>query len=244
MSSKSTRKGPTESATKFKVRTKKIGNDGNIWVVAETITGTHRWVPYKTNTGSIIIKNDMITLFNFTKIVSVAKGKIKYIGHLDITSNKIGVGETVFGIYQTKKGRYNIYYYNYSLIALHEDQLLKDQTFKLQKGTAECDFGMFGYNDFSRIKKYIKPTKKTRLIFPTFDPVFYDKHNKIRNYEYVYESDFMVNKNTTDVDDRHPIAIFADNGYGDGGFPIYKGKNAFLIMSHKLETLLLNKFGQ
>ena len=37
------RKGPSESATKFKEGTKKIGNDGNIWIIIKDKNGTHRW---------------------------------------------------------------------------------------------------------------------------------------------------------------------------------------------------------
>lgn len=37
------RKGPSESATKFSVGTKKRGNDGNQWVIIATSSGTHRW---------------------------------------------------------------------------------------------------------------------------------------------------------------------------------------------------------
>lgn len=40
---KSVRKGPTESATKFSIGTKKKGNDGNIWIIIATSSGTHRW---------------------------------------------------------------------------------------------------------------------------------------------------------------------------------------------------------
>ena len=37
------RKGPSESATKFKKGTKRRGNDGNMWVIASTSSGTQRW---------------------------------------------------------------------------------------------------------------------------------------------------------------------------------------------------------
>ena len=39
----SRRKGPNESATKFKKGTRKLGNDGNMWIIATTSSGTHRW---------------------------------------------------------------------------------------------------------------------------------------------------------------------------------------------------------
>ena len=37
------RKGPSESATKFKKGTKKRGIDGNMWIIATTSSGTQRW---------------------------------------------------------------------------------------------------------------------------------------------------------------------------------------------------------
>lgn len=40
---KKLRPSPSESATLFKVGTKKIGNDNNIWIIVETNTGTKRW---------------------------------------------------------------------------------------------------------------------------------------------------------------------------------------------------------
>ena len=39
-----TRKSPVESATLFKVGTKKRGQDGQIWIVKKTKTGVQRWV--------------------------------------------------------------------------------------------------------------------------------------------------------------------------------------------------------
>jgi len=43
------RKGPSESATKFSVGTKKQGNDGNKWVIIATSSGTHRWKKLENN---------------------------------------------------------------------------------------------------------------------------------------------------------------------------------------------------
>jgi hypothetical protein len=39
----SERKSPTESATLYKVGTKKNGNDGNVWIVSENINNVKRW---------------------------------------------------------------------------------------------------------------------------------------------------------------------------------------------------------
>ena len=40
---KKLRKGPTESATKFNLGKKKLGNDGNMWIIIANASGVHRW---------------------------------------------------------------------------------------------------------------------------------------------------------------------------------------------------------
>ena len=49
------RKGPSESATKFSIGFIKKGNDGNMWKIISTSSGTHRWQKI-TNTRSKTIK--------------------------------------------------------------------------------------------------------------------------------------------------------------------------------------------
>jgi hypothetical protein len=41
------RKSPQESATLYKIGTKKKGNDNNIWIIAENKNGVKRWMLYK-----------------------------------------------------------------------------------------------------------------------------------------------------------------------------------------------------
>jgi hypothetical protein len=49
------RKSPSESATKFSIGNIKKGNDGNMWKIISTSSGTHRWQKI-TNTRSKTIK--------------------------------------------------------------------------------------------------------------------------------------------------------------------------------------------
>ena len=44
------RKGPTESATKFSIGVTKRGNDGNMWTIISTASGVHRWVKTQSKT--------------------------------------------------------------------------------------------------------------------------------------------------------------------------------------------------
>jgi hypothetical protein len=47
-----TRKSPAASATKFGVGVKKRGNDGNMWQIVQTKTGTKRWLKVASNAKS------------------------------------------------------------------------------------------------------------------------------------------------------------------------------------------------
>ena len=44
---KKDRPSPSESATTFKVGTKKKGNDGNMWIIVENKNGVKRWSKLK-----------------------------------------------------------------------------------------------------------------------------------------------------------------------------------------------------
>ena len=44
-----TRKAPSESATKYKVGTRKLGNDGNMWIIKKSSNGIQRWSKIKNN---------------------------------------------------------------------------------------------------------------------------------------------------------------------------------------------------
>lgn len=57
MSNDSKRKGPTQSATLYKIGTKKTGNDGNKWIITETSNGVKRWKLYKKKSKTTITKH-------------------------------------------------------------------------------------------------------------------------------------------------------------------------------------------
>lgn len=59
-----TRQSPSDSATLYKIGTKRRGNDGNIWIIIETKNGIKRWKLYKkTQTTSKISKYPMVLVF-------------------------------------------------------------------------------------------------------------------------------------------------------------------------------------
>jgi hypothetical protein len=87
-----TRKSPSASATKFGVGVKKRGNDGNMWQIVQTKTGTKRWLKVASKAKSK--KN--------TKVVNVMgpiqdddairnKNKKLYKFWLDLANSKHGV---------------------------------------------------------------------------------------------------------------------------------------------------------
>jgi hypothetical protein len=71
-----TRKGPSSSATKSSVGTKKKGNDGNMWKIVKNKNGTKRW-----------LKMSNVTLKNRTKHIQDV-GDIDDVDDSDIIRNK------------------------------------------------------------------------------------------------------------------------------------------------------------
>ena len=71
-----TRKGPSSSATKFSVGTKKKGNDGNMWKIVKNKNGTKRW-----------LKVSNVTLKNRTKHIQDV-GDVDNVNDSDIIRNK------------------------------------------------------------------------------------------------------------------------------------------------------------
>jgi hypothetical protein len=77
---KKIRPSPTDSATLYKVDTKRTGNDGNIWKVTENINGIKRWKLYKkkTNKGTTKSKKDSTKKKkDSTKSKEIDKGSTK-----------------------------------------------------------------------------------------------------------------------------------------------------------------------
>ena len=153
------------------------------------------------DTSVIRYKNDTVTFFDADKIIPKLKlRRMKKIGTLNISTNRIGAGELLYNEFPTSKGKYNIYHYHGSLIAIHENQSIKGQKFCITKYEANCDIGMFSFNDAGYIKKYIEPSKKIFLgeSFPNFNTsIFITPNGNAYSYAYVYDSDLDINKNNS-----------------------------------------------
>ena len=88
------RKGPEESATKFSVGIKKIGNDGNTWTITENKNGVKRWqkIKRKKKTRKIFkSKKDKIT----SKILRALKKKY----NVTTTGNKKEMAEGLWTVH-------------------------------------------------------------------------------------------------------------------------------------------------
>ena len=134
-----------------------------MWIIKATSTDIHRWVklkPTSKSNGKYGEKNvkygkDSLYQFDANTIISTLNiPKPKKISSIDITTNKINVGELIMSTCATKKGKYDIYQYGKSLIAIHEDEDIMDKKFKY-KGMVFCDIGMFSYTDTSRVHPYV-----------------------------------------------------------------------------------------
>ena len=73
------RKGPNESATKYKVGTKKKGNDGNFWIIKKNKNNVQRWVKdSKRKSRRKTIKKEKITKSNELTMDKLKMMKKKY----------------------------------------------------------------------------------------------------------------------------------------------------------------------
>jgi hypothetical protein len=88
-----TRNGPSSSATKFMLGTKKKGNDGNMWKIIKIKNGTKRWLRItknKTSKKSVKnITNDIQDVDNYDIIKN--KNKKLYKFWLDLANTKRSV---------------------------------------------------------------------------------------------------------------------------------------------------------
>ncbi|ANB50824.1 hypothetical protein [Powai lake megavirus] len=221
------RQSPDESATLYRPGTKLRGNNGQIWVVKKTKRGINKWIIDKSL--NIKVQNDKITSFNINDVISLLKcGKPQLIGMLDITSNKIGIGELFYQTMPATSGTYRIYEYCGNLLAIYYKDSILDQKFILTNKMCDCDIGMYSYNDHNRISKYFNKSSKSKfgIKFPDFNTKIFNKVN----YDYIYESDLEKNKNINT--NNNPIAIFSNNYFGDGSFPIYRSGNNYWIMNY------------
>ena len=244
------RQSPNESATLSDVGTIKRGNDGREWII-KSYNGVKRWTPFDSSIfKAASFLHGRINRIDLDLIINKLKvGKPKLLGTLNITSNKIGIGELLYHEYPAKKGQYDIYQYVNSLIAVHENSQISGQKFKLTKQTANCDAGMFSFNDAAWLKWYAsnRDNKIKKIFgkkFPDFSTnvLIRSSRHQIDGTDayYVYDSD--INKKSSEEHDDDPVAIFAGNGFGDGSFPIFKGTNAYLIMSYDLEDKIFALF--
>lgn len=241
--SKITRISPSESATLFKLGTIKTGNNGKLWIIKETSNGNKRWVPYQDVFQYIQFdeRKEIIKGFNFSYVLNTFKKfKLKKIGSIDIKQGILGVGELLYDIYRVKNGYYDIYYYAGSLIAIHADDDLTKQTYKLINKPVLVDAGMFAFHNHS----LVIPERKSRkyITYPN-DAYLKCLDRSKNNASFLYVRNFDMRPSSDDDDDTI-ISVFADNQYGDGEFSLYQGDNSFFIMSHNVETALINKVMQ
>lgn len=91
------RKGPADSATKFKIGTKKRGNDGNMWKIGINNNGIKRWVKLSKDKSKTKKRHTRIKLDNDSKNVW---GKNK---NLEKFWRKLASGDKVIVVYTNGK---------------------------------------------------------------------------------------------------------------------------------------------
>ena len=110
MSKSAERKSPSQSATLYKVGTKKTGNDGNKWVIVENKSGTNRWQLYKkvnTKSKTVIKKVKKVKTESKTKkskSKSIRKAPSSSATLHKVGSKKVGNDGNTWVIKESKNG--------------------------------------------------------------------------------------------------------------------------------------------
>jgi hypothetical protein len=123
---KKTRKGPSESATKYSVGTKKIGNDGNMWKIVKNKKGTNRWLKMD-KSNSKTKKNNLKHLLKLEKDPESVWGKNK---KLEEFWRKLASGYEVILINKNDKDTKFIMPKTYSAKGKKYKELEKDDNIK------------------------------------------------------------------------------------------------------------------
>ncbi len=99
------RPSPSESATLFDIGTKKIGNDGKLWIIIKTSNGTKRWSKY--TEFFFKINNNEVIEFKLNKIKNIKEHGIFQVDSFPV------IGELNYsplnGFKMFRKGSYYIY---------------------------------------------------------------------------------------------------------------------------------------
>ena len=101
----SIKKSPDKSATLYKIGTKKIGNDGNTWIIVENKNNVKKWQLYKKIQTPIINDTKKSSKKNSKKISK--KNNKKSILNDTIKKNTIKLSNNIYGKPIIKKNNWN-----------------------------------------------------------------------------------------------------------------------------------------
>lgn len=253
------RKSPFQSATLYKVGTKKRGIDKNIWIVVINKNKIKRWKLFKKlqkiknikNTKKIlrrkkIIKTDRkkIEKTENTKKTEIQKllesqkdpdnGKLRKltkIGKFNVNS-KVIVGDVIYSITDLIKGTYKAYRSAHNLLIVHESvDSVKNIDFEWikTKYIIGVDTGQFGFYDLDTVQ-YINKLLSEKM------------KNSLPTLKYNSKTDRIINpsmvENLNEIDKKfmkNKYGVVGSTHGGDGFFNMYipKDKN----LSQKIALL-------
>jgi hypothetical protein len=260
------RQSPTESATLFAVGTQKKGNDGNKWTITVASNGVKRWTKSSVAKKSSVVNKikkvcenpkhtkdsySMMLKCNLKECLNAKAKDVKKVASINITSNKIAIGEFLYNMFPIAKGQHNIYQFNCALIIAPINTTaseIVEKDFVNTKQFVNVDGGMFGYFDEKKIDKIVnvlinlKKMKKSvsKGLFGSSLPktnnnfskkIINSLKNKKTDMVEITSHDFDGISNT---EPEEIIGYLFGNGSGDGSYPIFKATgNIYMICDHK-----------
>ena len=238
------RKSPIQSATLYKVGTKKRGIDKNIWIVNTNKNNIKRWVLFKKSqtinykpntelntkinikqkTEKKVKKTELEKLLESNNDIHNGKiGKLIKIGKFNVKS-KVVVGDIYYEITNLIKGTYYAYWSRHNLIIVHESVKnlgkidLEWQKTSISVGVDSGTFGFYDLNTVEHIKKMLggKRIMKNELPMNKF----------IMKESYIVEPNMIEDVESDDKKFmKEKYGVRGSTHGGDGYFYMYKPKN-------------------
>ncbi len=125
----SIRKSPTQSATLYKVGTKKTGNDGNTWIIVENVNKIKRWQLYKKTSKINSKKTSSKTISKKTSKINSKKTSSKTISKKTISLIKL------YDIPKIKPNNWTIWLENLNLLQQKSVNKIRNSYKSIEKET-------------------------------------------------------------------------------------------------------------
>lgn len=238
------RPSPSKSATAFEPGTIKTGNDGNKWIVSETVTGVRRWQRLSNDQKPVTRKSKKITVNDLTdqpvtdrlRMQLPQAIRIRKIGSFEVESQVV-TGDVSYSELNLRKGMYDAYKIDDNLMIINQNSGIRvtrdivNWNWRYSGVSISVDSGTFGFFDKIIVDEinYYANNKRSQ------------NTNSLPFINFPEENEFIVNTDMTTTLIRDPkkkkfvytsidlpddlldidYGVISGTSTGDGGFDCY-----------------------